>query len=233
WHDHELYSKNKQNVAIINQIHFPSIEKQETAKYIFEFIDFLRKKSTNNAIFTFTKIQDIEETLKKQWASLFQKLLKEDKERSAQVKRIDDLTEKFEELRTSLVNTLMNDQQRAMADAIVRYKDLVNFIQAFAKKNVDELIQPDLPNWPQLLESIGIQETLKIEGKKSYNYSQEELNIVLPILEAANNQGIRPSSIIFLNANKNGFFLLLESLEYYEKVIDNYEQFKTEDENLR
>ncbi|EJP49288.1 hypothetical protein ACINNAV18_3404 [Acinetobacter baumannii Naval-18] len=134
WHDHELYSKNKQNVAIINQIHFPSIEKQETAKYIFEFIDFLRKKSTNNAIFTFTKIQDIEETLKKQWASLFQKLLKEDKERSAQVKRIDDLTEKFEELRTSLVNTLMNDQQRAMADAIVRYKDLVNFIQAFAKK---------------------------------------------------------------------------------------------------
>ncbi|EXA54870.1 hypothetical protein J503_4295, partial [Acinetobacter baumannii 984213] len=25
WHDHELYSKNKQNVAIINQIHFPSI----------------------------------------------------------------------------------------------------------------------------------------------------------------------------------------------------------------
>ncbi|HCW6182673.1 TPA: hypothetical protein OXS63_003821, partial [Acinetobacter baumannii] len=151
--------------------------------------------------FTFTKIQDIEETLKKQWASLFQKLLKEDKERSAQVKRIDDLTEKFEELRTSLVNTLMNDQQRAMADAIVRYKDLVNFIQAFAKKNVDELIQPDLPNWPQLLESIGIQETLKIEGKKSYNYSQEELNIVLPILEAANNQGIRPSSIIFLNAN--------------------------------
>ncbi len=144
--------------------------------------------------------------MKKQWASLFQKLLKEDKERIAQVKRIEDLTEKFEELRTSLVNTLMDDQQRAMADAIVRYKDLVNFIQAFAKKNVDELIQPELPNWTQLLENIGIQETLNIEGKTSYNYSQEELNIVLPLLEAANSQGIRPSSIIFLSANKNGFF---------------------------
>lgn len=233
WHDHELYSKNKKNTSIINQIVFPSIEKQETARYIFEFIDFLRKKSNNNAIFTFSKVQDIEDTLKKQWASLFQKLLKEDKERTAQVKRIDDLTEKFEELRTSLVNTLMNDQQRAMADAIVGYKDLVNFIQSFAKKYVDELIIQTLPDWTQLLSNIGVAETLNIKVKNSEGYSEEELNMFLPILETVKNQGITPSSIIFLNSDKNGFYWLLESTDYYDKIIADYEQFRTEDESLR
>lgn len=233
WHDHELYSKNKKNASIINQIIFPSIEKQETAKYIFEFIDFLRKKSNNNAIFTFSKVQDIEETLKKQWASLFQKLLKEDKERTAQVQRIDDLTEKFEELRTSLVNTLMTDQQRAMADAIVGYKDLVNFIQSFAKKYVDELVKPNLPEWTDLLNNIGIIETLNIKVKNSEGYSKEELDMFLPVLETFKNQGFNPSSIIFLNSEKNGVYWLLESIEYYENIIADYEQFRTTDENLR
>ncbi|MCL6245835.1 DUF4062 domain-containing protein [Acinetobacter sp. ANC 7200] len=233
WHDHELYLKNKKNTAIIDQIFFPAIEKQETARYIFEFIDFLRKKSNNNAIFTFSKVQDIEDTLRNQWASLFQKLLKEDKERTAQVKRIDDLTEKFEELRTSLVNTLMNDQQRAMADAIVEYKDLVNFIQSFGKKYVDELIQQTLPDWTQLLNAIGIQETLDIKVKNSEGFSEAELLTFLPVLETVRDHGVRPSSIIFLNSEHNGFYWLLESTEYYEKIIADYEQFRNTDENLR
>ena len=41
WHDHSLYEKNKSS-DIIDKIIFPSIEKQETAKYIFNFINFVR-----------------------------------------------------------------------------------------------------------------------------------------------------------------------------------------------
>jgi len=62
WHDHELYEKNKTK-EIINQITFPSIEKQETAKYIFNFINFIRLRAKGNNIFPFEKGQDIEETL--------------------------------------------------------------------------------------------------------------------------------------------------------------------------
>lgn len=41
WHDHQLYQKNK-NKDIIKQIDFPSIDKKDTAEYIFEFINFVR-----------------------------------------------------------------------------------------------------------------------------------------------------------------------------------------------
>lgn len=50
WHDHALYEKNKET-DIIDKIVFPSIEKQETAKYIFNFINFVRLRTKGNNIF--------------------------------------------------------------------------------------------------------------------------------------------------------------------------------------
>ena len=74
--DHKLYERNKDK-EIINQITFPSIDKPETAQYIFEFINIVRLRNCGNNIFSFGKISDIEEILKKQWSSFFQRLLKE------------------------------------------------------------------------------------------------------------------------------------------------------------
>ena len=94
--DHKLYEKNK-NKPIISEIIFPSIGKQETAKYIFEFINIVRLRDCGNNIFPFRKETDIEEMLKKQWSSYFQKLIKEQfskKDRmdiSMLEKRVDEL----------------------------------------------------------------------------------------------------------------------------------------------
>ena len=94
--DHKLYEKNKSK-PIINEITFPSIEKQETAKYIFEFINIVRLRDYGNNIFPFKKETDIEEMLKKQWSSYFQKLIKEqfNKKEKAEnnklEKKVDDL----------------------------------------------------------------------------------------------------------------------------------------------
>lgn len=74
--DHNLYEKNK-HTAYIDDIDFPSIEKKKTAKYIFEFFNIVRLRNYGNNIFPFEKESDIEENLKKQWSSYFQKLLKE------------------------------------------------------------------------------------------------------------------------------------------------------------
>ena len=76
YNDHHLYEKNK-NATYIDDIDFPSIEKKNTAKYIFEFFNIIRLRNHGNNIFPFEKENDIEETLKKQWSSYFQKLLKE------------------------------------------------------------------------------------------------------------------------------------------------------------
>ena len=94
--DHKLYEKNK-NKPFISEITFPSIEKQETAKYIFEFINIVRLRESGNSIFTFKKETDIEEILKKQWSSYFQKLIKEQFRKKEEldnkvlVKKVDDL----------------------------------------------------------------------------------------------------------------------------------------------
>ncbi len=94
--DHKLYEENKDK-TIISEITFPSIEKQNTAKYIFEFINMVRLRNCGNNIFPFKKESDIEDMLKKQWSSYFQKLIKEQfgkKEKSDNnklEKRVDEL----------------------------------------------------------------------------------------------------------------------------------------------
>ena len=109
FNDHELYQKNK-NKSIINEITFPSIEKQETAKYIFEFINIVRLRNCGNNIFTFRKETDIEEMLKKQWSSYFQRLIKE---QFIKKEKMDNnaLEKKVDELQT-LVWRFINETPR-------------------------------------------------------------------------------------------------------------------------
>jgi hypothetical protein len=67
--DHRLYQRNKAN-AILDQIEFPSLDKQDFAKLIFQFIDDVRLSKTNNGFFPFEYSRDIESLLKKQWAAM-------------------------------------------------------------------------------------------------------------------------------------------------------------------
>ena len=123
WHDHALYEKNKAS-GIADQIVFPSIEKQETAKYIFNFINFVRLRTRGNNIFTFEKGQDIEDTLKKQWSGYFQRLLQEQRFTDNNQKKMDILGEQFEDLKTPILSSIENVDQRETARGIVRYRRL-------------------------------------------------------------------------------------------------------------
>lgn len=127
WHDHALYEKNKET-DIIDKIVFPSIEKQETAKYIFNFINFVRLRTKGNNIFTFEKWQDIEETLKKQWSGYFQRLLQEQRFTNNEHKKIDALSEQFEDLKTAILSSIANGDQRKIARGIVQYRRLTDFL---------------------------------------------------------------------------------------------------------
>ena len=127
WHDHSLYEKNKSS-DIIDKIVFPSIEKQETAKYIFNFINFVRLRTHGNNIFTFEKAQDIEDILKKQWSAYFQRLLQEQRYKSNEHKQIDILSNQFEDLKTAILSTIENVDQRETARGVVRYRRLFDFL---------------------------------------------------------------------------------------------------------
>lgn len=127
WHDHSLYEKNKAS-DIIDKIVFPSIEKQETAKYIFNFINFVRLRTRGNNLFTFEKVQDIEDVLRKQWSGYFQRLLQEQRYKNNEHKRIDILSEQFEDLKTAILSSIENIDQRETARGIVKYRRLSEFL---------------------------------------------------------------------------------------------------------
>ena len=66
-HDHHTYSTNKKNKDIdLTKFNFPSSDSIK----IFEFIDEVRKASSNNALAPFRDFNDIECYLRKQWAGM-------------------------------------------------------------------------------------------------------------------------------------------------------------------
>ena len=128
YYGHEVYEKNKNHPELLEKMVFPGLEKQETAKYIFGFIDFIRLKATGNFIFQFERVQDIEDILKKQWSSYFQRLLYEERHNNAEQKRIDLLSEQFEDLKTAILSSIENVDQREIARNIVRYRRLADLL---------------------------------------------------------------------------------------------------------
>ncbi|MBD7944726.1 DUF4062 domain-containing protein [Psychrobacillus sp. Sa2BUA9] len=160
WHDHELYERNKEK-EIINQIYFPSIDKQETAKYIFNFINFVRQRAKGNNIFSFSRIQEVEEIIKKQWASYFQKLLNEQRFRDVEVKRLDNLTEQFEDLKTAILSSMGNGRERDVAKGVVKYRKLIDFILALKVRDFN-YIKNSTVDWSEFLNFAEIKDIISV-----------------------------------------------------------------------
>ena len=158
WHDHALYEKNK-NSDIIEKIIFPSIEKRETAKYIFNFINFVRLRTKNNNIFTFEKGQDIEEILKKQWSSYFQRLLREQRFAESERKRLDVLSERFEDLKMAILSSINDGDQRDIARGTVKYRRLFDFLLSLNTIDLD-YIKSTKDTWNQMLKTAGINQII-------------------------------------------------------------------------
>ncbi|VVO86291.1 hypothetical protein PS903_02035 [Pseudomonas fluorescens] len=148
WHDHALYEKNK-GKPFLKKIDFPSIQKKETATYIFEFINFLRLRSTGNSLYPFSRLGDIEDTLRRQWASLFQRLLIEDRERGLTARKVDDLSERFDDLKAAILAT-QGPEATVVARAVVKFRKLISFGYSLVGPEIKELLKSNLP-WGSFL----------------------------------------------------------------------------------
>ena len=101
--------KDRRNRHLLDELYSPSIENPKTTKYIFEFIDILQLRKAGNSIFSFQKEADIEDTLKKQWASLFKKCLKA-RSNSTEDTAVRDLERAKETIRG--LKDIVNSQQK-------------------------------------------------------------------------------------------------------------------------
>lgn len=207
WHDHELYEKNKSK-PILKDIDFPSIEKSETAEFIFEFVNFLRHRTKGNSINTFGKFEDIEEALKKQWAGLFQRLLNENRNRQLELKRIDVLANQFEDLKTAILTSIGSSNEREVARGVVRFRKLVDFLRNLRLADYGQLLNSSL-SWDYFLKNVvGIVKILDLDNISS--------NL---------NRHLRPR--VLLIKEDNSFYEVRYAIDFLNELATEFEAFVT------
>ena len=166
-HDHHVYEKNKHKPTVMSEIEFPSIQKKDTARYIFEFINFLTHRTTNNSVTGFSKLDDIKETLVGQWSQLFQRLLSESKHRTNEGKRYADFSERIEDLKAVVLASITTPNLRETARGAIQFRHLISFLSGFQAENIFDLLTSNL-NWEELLEALEIHDIREIEIEKGY-----------------------------------------------------------------
>lgn len=130
YHDHSVFERNR-GKPFAKEIGYPSISQEGTAEYIFDFIDYLRGRSFNNAVVPFDRLEDVLSHLQKQWAGLFQRMLAEDRAGHDESKRIDRLADQFEDLKAALLATVGGDAaNRSVAKWVIRARRLFDFLRA-------------------------------------------------------------------------------------------------------
>lgn len=166
-HDHHVYEKNKNKPTVISEIEFPSIHKKDTAKYIFEFINFLTHRTTNNSVTGFSKLDDIKGTLVGQWSQLFQRLLSESKHRTNEGKRYADFSERIEDLKAVVLASITTPNLRETARGAIQFRHLISFLSGFQADNIFDLLTSSL-SWEELLAALDIQDIQEVEIEKGY-----------------------------------------------------------------
>lgn len=246
WSDHELYEKNKSK-PILKEIEFPSIDKQETAEFIFEFVNFLRHRTKGNSINTFAKFEDIEETLKKQWAGLFQKLLNESRNKQLEFKRIDTLSNQFEDLKTAILTSIGSTNEREVARGVVRFRRLVDFFRNLRLPDYSQLLNNNL-TWDEFfLGIVGISKiidldnlvpnlnrnmrfrTLLVKNDDTFyevRYGMEYINELAQEFEAFVSLPSETRNIIFdaLGDMRSGLMIIRYHRENYVEYLENFRQ---------
>jgi hypothetical protein len=163
-HDHFVYQKNKE---LVDQIKFPSLDKPESAKYIFEFINFLTHRNRGNSVVPFNKVEDIENHLKKQWGLLFQKLLREEREQSVESRKIFTITEQIEDLKAAIISTISSSQNRDVARGVIRYRRLADFLASLNLPDFSVVTKNDCP-FEYLLELAEIVEIVDLPNRSTF-----------------------------------------------------------------
>lgn len=166
-HDHLTYEKNKDK-PILKDIEFPHIEKQETAIYIFEFINYLRLRTENNNVIEFSKLDDIEEHLKKQWSSLFQRLLFEQRNKQNEAQRIDFIANQIADIKTAIMTSISDSKLKETAKGAIKFRTLLEFIYYLATESgrisVHEVLTSDR-EWGEILKIFHINDVFAESSK--------------------------------------------------------------------
>lgn len=177
YHDHLVYEKNKHDKEIITRITFPSIQKPETARYIFEFINFLSHRVQNNSIIPYGRLEDIKSNLVSQWSQLFQRLLSENRVRTIEAKRYRDFSERIDDLKAVVLATISGPTMREIAKGAVQFRHLVTFVSCLKFVDHKGLLISNC-TWEELLLTARIVD-VRVEDIEGRNFQRSNSYLVL------------------------------------------------------
>lgn len=167
WHDHRVYEENKDNEGVIKNMRFPSIQKNETAPFIFEFVNFMRSRTHNNAIFPFGKLEDIEDCLLKQWSYLFQNLLSQSKNKSETSIQMNQISEQLNDMKALIMSSVnAPDASKEAAKGVLRFRSLINYVDCFLPN--PSIIYKN-QDWKTMLNACDIVRVDQVEMKGEKN----------------------------------------------------------------
>jgi len=176
-HDHMVYEANKSSPTI-DQIKFPSIEKPETAKYIFEFINFLRHRVEGNSVTSFSKVEDINDYLGTQWSSLFQRLLYEQRNKEAERKRIDYFASQIADLKAVVMSSIQTPDLRQTANGALRFRRLIDFVRSLDIRDYHNVVISNC-TWDEVLKAADIVDVKEIPGRGIVNSAINRSGVAL------------------------------------------------------
>ncbi len=170
--DHRLYQRNKTKKTVMKDIEFPSIEKQEYASQIFEFINDVRLSETNNGFFPFDYARDIRGLLGKQVAGMLYDFLSKRLKEKEQLKinqLLDNLTlvnKKTEEIIENIYKKVSKTDASKKILEIDKevessrfFKDILRrfSVTKFYSKSIEEIshINPENLTWYDFLVLTG------------------------------------------------------------------------------
>lgn len=165
-HDHLFYEKNKDK-GILDSIEFPSVDKKETAVYIFEFINFLRLRSKNNSIVEFSKISDIEDFLKKQWSGLLQRLLFEQRTQKGELRKMEMFSEELKDIKSLILTSISSTQTKEIGRGVLKFRRVIEFLLEFQHNDVKALLYQNI-EWDLLLKELSIRNVVISENVNRY-----------------------------------------------------------------
>lgn len=206
--DHHLYERNKSKLDIIKQIDFPSIEKRDTAEYIFEFINYIRSRATNNSIFEFENLEDIRECLRSQWAQLFQRLLSERLNNEKARTEFRTVAGQIDDLKAVLLTSIGNNQLKETAKGALKYRRLIEFLLS--------LLSPFQKN--------------EILSEKKWDEIFDIAEIAYADIKSIDSSS-RPD-IIFVK-HDGTFYRFRGTMRMYENLISDWDEFKKLEEGAR
>jgi len=201
-HDHNVYEKNKLK-PILDQIDFPSIEKKETAVYIFEFINFLRHLTENNSIQPFSRIEDIDSHLRKQWSGLLQRLLFEQRSKLGEERKFDFLTKQIEDIKTAILTTIPSDELKETAKGAIHFRGVIEFLLNFEVPEIEKIILSN-KKWEEILLDMEIVSLDQTNDSRLSSFSRPQ--------------------VVFLRAD-NTFFITRYRIEILQRMELDWEAF--------